>query len=172
MNAGFDLQKHRTCTIIEAEDVAAELAVQLEKRHDQLRQCRPFCSDPFSLLAQDKFLPFAADTLVIFQRLRCICRLRPAGKEACRDSGEIILQDDIAGQTKIVGHQFIGAAAGCRRHFFNVFDEIRVDAHSIPQLLLGQSGVQPADLNRENIPGFDVREFYVQLVNKLKMRGF
>ncbi len=28
------------------------------------------------------------------------------------------------------------------------------------------------DLNRENIPGFDVREFYVQLVNNLKNRGF
>ena len=27
------------------------------------------------------------------------------------------------------------------------------------------------DLNRENIPGFDVREFYVQLVAKLKQRG-
>ena len=28
------------------------------------------------------------------------------------------------------------------------------------------------DLNRENIPGFDVREFYVQLVADLKRRGF
>ncbi|MEE0264228.1 MAG: triacylglycerol lipase [Acutalibacteraceae bacterium] len=28
------------------------------------------------------------------------------------------------------------------------------------------------DLNRENIPGFDVREFYVQLVADLKNRGF
>ena len=28
------------------------------------------------------------------------------------------------------------------------------------------------DLNRENIPGFDVREFYVQLVADLKERGF
>lgn len=27
------------------------------------------------------------------------------------------------------------------------------------------------DLNRENIPGFDVREFYVQLVNDLRVRG-
>ena len=27
------------------------------------------------------------------------------------------------------------------------------------------------DLNRENIPGFDVREFYVELVNDLKNRG-
>lgn len=27
------------------------------------------------------------------------------------------------------------------------------------------------DLNRENIPGFDVREFYIQLVNKLKEKG-
>lgn len=27
------------------------------------------------------------------------------------------------------------------------------------------------DLNRENIPGFDVREFYVQLVADLKQRG-
>ena len=27
------------------------------------------------------------------------------------------------------------------------------------------------DLNRENIPGFDVREFYVHLVNDLKNRG-
>ncbi len=28
------------------------------------------------------------------------------------------------------------------------------------------------DLNRENIPGFDVREFYVQLVFKLKAQAF
>lgn len=28
------------------------------------------------------------------------------------------------------------------------------------------------DLNKENIPGFDVREFYVQLVSNLKQRGF
>ena len=28
------------------------------------------------------------------------------------------------------------------------------------------------DLNRENIPDFDVREFYVQLVKELKDRGF
>lgn len=28
------------------------------------------------------------------------------------------------------------------------------------------------DLNRENIDGFDVREFYVKLVNDLKLRGF
>jgi triacylglycerol lipase len=27
------------------------------------------------------------------------------------------------------------------------------------------------DLNRENIPGFDVREFYVELVHDLKKRG-
>lgn len=27
------------------------------------------------------------------------------------------------------------------------------------------------DLNRENIPGFDVREFYVQLVSALRRRG-
>ena len=27
------------------------------------------------------------------------------------------------------------------------------------------------DLNRENIPGFDVREFYVELVHDLKERG-
>lgn len=39
----------------------------------------------------------------------------------------------------------------------------------------GKRGITHADvidLNRENIPGFDVREFYVQLVNKLKVRGF
>ena len=28
------------------------------------------------------------------------------------------------------------------------------------------------DLNRENIPGFDVREFYVNLVANLKNRGY
>ena len=28
------------------------------------------------------------------------------------------------------------------------------------------------DLNRENLPEFDVREFYVQLVRDLKERGF
>ena len=38
----------------------------------------------------------------------------------------------------------------------------------------GKRGVSHADvidLNRENIPGFDVREFYVQLVANLKRRG-
>ena len=28
------------------------------------------------------------------------------------------------------------------------------------------------DLNRENIKGFDVREFYVQLINDSKTKGF
>ena len=28
------------------------------------------------------------------------------------------------------------------------------------------------DLNRENIPGFDVREFYVQLIAELKNKGY
>ncbi len=28
------------------------------------------------------------------------------------------------------------------------------------------------DLNHENIPGFDVREFYVQLINRLRINGF
>ena len=28
------------------------------------------------------------------------------------------------------------------------------------------------DLNRENIPGFDVREFYVNLVHDLKEKGY
>lgn len=38
----------------------------------------------------------------------------------------------------------------------------------------GRRGITHADvidLNREDIPGFDVREFYVQLVHKLKQRG-
>ena len=38
----------------------------------------------------------------------------------------------------------------------------------------GRRGISHADmidLNRENISGFDVREFYVQLVHDLKMRG-
>jgi triacylglycerol lipase len=35
----------------------------------------------------------------------------------------------------------------------------------------GVSHADMIDLNRENISGFDVREFYVQLVHDLKMRG-
>ena len=38
----------------------------------------------------------------------------------------------------------------------------------------GKRGITHADvidLNREDIPGFDVREFYVQLVHGLKKRG-
>lgn len=38
----------------------------------------------------------------------------------------------------------------------------------------GKAGISHADmidLNRENIPGFDVREFYVELVQDLKVRG-
>jgi triacylglycerol lipase len=37
--------------------------------------------------------------------------------------------------------------------------------------LRGISHGDMIDLNRENIPGFDVREFYVQLVADLKNRG-
>ncbi len=39
----------------------------------------------------------------------------------------------------------------------------------------GKRGISHADmidLNRENIPGFDVREFYVQLVSELREKGF
>ena len=36
----------------------------------------------------------------------------------------------------------------------------------------GISNGDVVDLNRENIPGFDVREFYVSLVADLKNRGF
>ena len=39
----------------------------------------------------------------------------------------------------------------------------------------GKRGVSHGDmidLNRENIPGFDVREFYVNLVAELKQKGF
>lgn len=39
---------------------------------------------------------------------------------------------------------------------------------------IGRRGISHGDmidLNRENIPGFDVREFYVQLVNRLKEKG-
>ena len=36
----------------------------------------------------------------------------------------------------------------------------------------GISHADMIDLNRENIPGFDVREFYVQLVADLKKKGF
>ncbi|MDE5700023.1 MAG: triacylglycerol lipase, partial [Lachnospiraceae bacterium] len=39
----------------------------------------------------------------------------------------------------------------------------------------GSRGISHADmidLNRENIPEFDVREFYVQLVAKLKQSGY
>ena len=37
--------------------------------------------------------------------------------------------------------------------------------------LRGISHGDMIDLNREDIPGFDVREFYVQLVADLKNRG-
>lgn len=39
----------------------------------------------------------------------------------------------------------------------------------------GKRGISHADmndLNRENIPGFDVREFFVQIVEGLKRKGF
>ncbi len=39
----------------------------------------------------------------------------------------------------------------------------------------GRRGISHADmidLNRENIPDFDVREFYVQLVSRLREKGF
>ena len=36
----------------------------------------------------------------------------------------------------------------------------------------GISHADMIDLNKENIPGFDVREFFVQVVADLKNRGF
>ncbi len=45
----------------------------------------------------------------------------------------------------------------------------------IPVFPVGKRGITHADvvdLNREDIKGFDVREFYVQLVSELKERGF
>ena len=41
-----------------------------------------------------------------------------------------------------------------------------------PQGKAGISHGDVVDLNRENLPGFDVREFYVALVSSLKERGF
>lgn len=41
-----------------------------------------------------------------------------------------------------------------------------------PQGKRGISHGDVVDLNRENLPGFDVREFYVALVSSLKERGF
>lgn len=41
-----------------------------------------------------------------------------------------------------------------------------------PQGRRGISHGDVVDLNRENIPGFDVREFYVRLAADLKARGF
>ena len=41
-----------------------------------------------------------------------------------------------------------------------------------PRYRRGISHGDMVDLTRENIPGFDVREFYVGLVSDLKMRGF
>lgn len=41
-----------------------------------------------------------------------------------------------------------------------------------PKYKRGISHADIIDLNRENIPGFDIREFYVQLVADLKNRGF
>lgn len=42
----------------------------------------------------------------------------------------------------------------------------------VPSGRRGISHGDVIDLNRENIPGFDVREFYVQLVADLKQRGY
>lgn len=42
----------------------------------------------------------------------------------------------------------------------------------MPKTKRGISHGDMIDLNRENISGFDVREFYVQLVHNLKMKGF
>lgn len=67
------------------------------------------------------------------------------------------------------------------KHFAGSNDGL-VDEKSFPwgsdyQLLAaeGPRGISHGDmidLNRENIPGFDVREFYVQLVQGLKKKGF
>ena len=70
-------------------------------------------------------------------------------------------------------------------HMVNIFDgenDGLVGVESFPwgeRYILnranGTRGISHADmidLNRENIEGFDVREFYVELVNDLKNRGF
>ena len=41
-----------------------------------------------------------------------------------------------------------------------------------PPKMRGISHGDVIDLNRENIEGFDVREFYVELVSDLRERGF
>lgn len=42
----------------------------------------------------------------------------------------------------------------------------------VPEGKRGISHADMIDLNRENIEGFDVREFYVQLVSDLKKAGY
>lgn len=42
----------------------------------------------------------------------------------------------------------------------------------IPRFNRGISHGDMIDLNRENFDGFDVREFYVQLVDRLRQKGF
>lgn len=39
-------------------------------------------------------------------------------------------------------------------------------------MFLTEKSLLIVDMNRENIDGFDVREFYVQLVSDLKNKGF
>ena len=66
--------------------------------------------------------------------------------------------------------------------YFDGFNDGLVGEKSFPWgedyrfvTIKGKRGISHGDmidLNRENIDGFDVREFYVELVQELKERGF
>ena len=67
-------------------------------------------------------------------------------------------------------------------HYFDGDNDALVGEKSFPWVknytfltVKGTRGISHGDMidmNRENFKGFDVREFYIQLVKKLKEQGF
>ena len=108
----------------------------------------------------------------------------------CRERNEVIT-DDPGIYYQSVGSVLKGAASGqfplnFTYHLVRFFDgenDGLVGTASFPwgesfrmvPPASGKRGISHGDvidLNRENIPGFDVREFYVQLVSELREKGF
>lgn len=102
--------------------------------------------------------------------------------EEVQDSPEVYYQSYGSKLTKAVSGQFpLNFTHPLVKHFDGANDGLvgegsfRWGEHYeflTPTKKRGISHGDMIDLNRENIPGFDVREFYVQLVADLKQKGF
>ncbi|GEM_PF-7127696 len=58
------------------------------------------------------------------------------------------------------------------KNFVRILDGVFLALMACGCMFLTEKSLLIVDMNRENIDGFDVREFYVQLVAELKQKGF